>query len=377
MGGADIFEKIRVEFLFENPFLSVLALSLPTTYTGDHETLFFTNGRSIAVNRVLLANYTKEEVKFLYAHILLHVIFKHAFRKGGRDDKYWNIASDIVINNILKELKNSGQQPSDQIDDERHLNRVVEEVYEEIYKEDADGKESEYEDHKGDLHSSETMEVHEEDLDSLLIQALTLARQESSLSSSFFNEISEVERSDIGVEEILKEYLNYSLFEKEHSYALPNRRYIHKGPYLPGNKRIEERVSVLIALDSSASISLEEYRLFLSSIFEICEKFYEKSIKVIPFDSSVLEELIVEIDEGNFEKSFLEIPKSNGGTDFNKVLAYVDRLPMSEERKVMVVLSDGAFSIDRGSDMELIFAITVKKNVEKLDRYGRAVWVKI
>ncbi|MFW6307430.1 MAG: DUF2201 family putative metallopeptidase [Campylobacterales bacterium] len=373
----DVFEKIRLEFLFENPFLSVLALSIPTTYSSSKNRLFFTDGKKIEVNKSKLDEYTKDEIKFLYAHSLLHIIFKHAFRKGGRDDKYWNISSDIVINNILKTLKNSGKQPLNEIDDERLEGLVVEEVYDEIYKEDEESSQEEYEDYEGDLQSSDMMEVHEEDLDSLLIQALTLARQSSSLSSAFFSEVDEVERSEIGFEDILKEYLNYSLFEKELTYAKPNRRYIHQGIYLPGSRKPQERVSILVALDSSASISLEEYKMFLGAVFDIVEKFYEKSIKIIPFDSHVLEELVVDIDEGSFEKSFLDIPKSNGGTNFDSVIDYVDRLPFAEERRVMVVLSDGVFSISRAVEIETIFAITIKKNIEKLEKYGRAVWIKV
>ncbi|MFW5990314.1 MAG: DUF2201 family putative metallopeptidase, partial [Campylobacterales bacterium] len=158
----DVFEKIRLEFLFENPFLSVLALSIPTTYSSSKNRLFFTDGKKIEVNKSKLDEYTKDEIKFLYAHSLLHIIFKHAFRKGGRDDKYWNISSDIVINNILKTLKNSGKQPLNEIDDERLEGLVVEEVYDEIYKDDEDGSEEEYEEYEGDLQSSDMMEVHEE-----------------------------------------------------------------------------------------------------------------------------------------------------------------------------------------------------------------------
>jgi len=372
-----VFQKIRVEFLFENPFLSVLALSIKSRYDESKKSLFTTDGKTIYINHLLLKEYKKDEIKYLYAHILLHIIFKHAFRKGTRDKKIWNISTDIAINNILSSLKNSGEKPASELSDEKFMGMVAEEVYEALYKEQEGKEGSSYDEYIGDLECSEMRETKEEDIDSIVVQALTLARKESSLNRTFFNEITELERGNIGIEEILKEYLSSSLFEKNISYTKPNRRYIYKNIYLPGFSKKVERISILVALDSSASISLEEYKLFLSTLLEIGDNFYEKKVKVIPFDNEVLNDLVVDIDEHNIQNSLLSIPKTNGGTNFDKVIEYVDGLDQNEEKQILLVLSDGVFNITKSSRVEVIFALTQKKQVERLEKYGRAVWIKV
>ncbi|MEA3499353.1 MAG: hypothetical protein U9R16_09870, partial [Campylobacterota bacterium] len=96
-----LFEKVRINFLFNHPFLSVLALSIPTSFEKTKKSAFETNGSSIKIDQDRLSNYTQNEITYLYAHTLLHVVLKHPFRKDNRDSYIWNGASNVVVNNIL------------------------------------------------------------------------------------------------------------------------------------------------------------------------------------------------------------------------------------------------------------------------------------
>ena len=40
---------------------------------------------------------------FLFAHEICHVAFEHIFRSEGKDKRLWNIATDSVINALLKQ----------------------------------------------------------------------------------------------------------------------------------------------------------------------------------------------------------------------------------------------------------------------------------
>jgi hypothetical protein len=50
-------EKIRVQFLFDHPFLSVLALSIPHKYQNNPHMLFETDGVSIRVDESKMMGY--------------------------------------------------------------------------------------------------------------------------------------------------------------------------------------------------------------------------------------------------------------------------------------------------------------------------------
>ena len=70
-------EKIRVQFLFDHPFLSVLALSLAVEFRNNKHEAFETNGFVIFVDTVLCEHINDDELKYIYAHTLLHILLKH------------------------------------------------------------------------------------------------------------------------------------------------------------------------------------------------------------------------------------------------------------------------------------------------------------
>jgi len=52
-------------------------------------------------NRRFFDELGPEEIAFVTLHEALHVAFRHAERRGRRDARFWNIACDIVINELL------------------------------------------------------------------------------------------------------------------------------------------------------------------------------------------------------------------------------------------------------------------------------------
>ena len=95
-------EKIRIGFLFDHPFLSVLALSLPMEFRKNPHEAFETNGTRVFVDPALCEHIPEQELKYVYAHTLLHILLKHPFRMKNREHGTWNRSSDIVINLLLR-----------------------------------------------------------------------------------------------------------------------------------------------------------------------------------------------------------------------------------------------------------------------------------
>ena len=397
----ELFAKLRVNFLFNHPFLSVLALSIPTTFEHNANSAFQTNGAKITIDLEKLEKYSDEHITYLYAHTLLHIVLKHPYRQKTRDTYIWNQACDLVINNILDTFENIGFRPDDEILDLDLADKCVEEVYEILYKKEEEeqnqdsqsdeeqdseakvapdpsgDKEAQiYDKSKLDLEEvadEKTNQGDQEKLDGIIIQALTIAKKTSHKYGGLAIEIDTLIRPEISLQDVLKEYLTASLFEKQTTFSRPNKRYIHTGLYLPGTQKSDELIEVYIALDSSSSVSLEEYKKFLGIIQDVCEGFYEYKVTILPFDRFVKSEHIISFDSFNpLKEKDLYIPKSDGGTNFDEVLRYLKTTDIRSDNLLMV-LSDGEFDITQSLISTTLFIISEKKNLKKFEKYGRVI----
>lgn len=393
-----IFQKIRINFLFNHPFLSVLALSIPSSFEPNAKSAFQTNGSKITIDTEKLANYSEEEMTYLYAHTLLHILLKHPFRQKTRDAYIWNQSCDLVVNLILSTFKDVGQMPKDETLDLELKDKCVEEVYEILYKEsekeDNESKEEKsnekskveanpkgelkahiYHKNKMDLeevNDEKSNQGEREKLDGIIIQALSIAKKTSN-NTALQIEVDSLIKPEISLQDTLKAYLIASLFEKNTSYIRPNRRFIHQGIYLPGYQKSDELIEVYIALDSSSSVTLNEYKKFLGMVQEVYEGFYEYKMTVLPFDIDVKKEHIIQFDSFNpLQDNELFIPKSDGGTNFNAVLRYLKSTEIRSENLLMV-LSDGEFEIDESLVSQTLFVISEKKNLTKFEQHGKVI----
>jgi len=395
-----LFSKLRVNFLFNHPFLSVLALCITTTFKENKNSAFETNGSKITIDLEKLSLYKEEEITYLYAHTLIHIVLKHPLRIKTRELIIWNQACDLVTNNILESFENVGIKPDDEILDKDLKDKCVEEVYEIIYKKEKQKNKSSKEkskdknkakvapNEKGDkkayIYNKSKLDIQEvnddktdkgdqEKLDGIIIQALSIAKKTSNQYHGLQIEIDTLIKPEISLQDALKEYLISSLFEKTSSFERPNKRYIHSGIYLPGNKKSDELIEIYIALDSSSSVSLDEYKKFLGVIKDVCEGFYEYKITVIPFDKFVKKEHIIDFDSFNpLKDDDLFIPKSDGGTNFNEVLKFLKTTQIKRDNLLMV-LSDGEFDINESLVCQTLFIISDKKNINRFQKYGRVI----
>ncbi|MFT7004445.1 MAG: putative metal-dependent peptidase, partial [Sulfurimonas sp.] len=143
--------------------------------------------------------------------------------------------------------------------------------------------------------------------------------------------------------------------------------------YLPGSKKSVEFLDVYIAIDSSSSVTLDEYKKFLGLVADVCEGFYEYSIRVLPFDMKVKEECIVEFSSfSSLKEEDFFIPKSDGGTNFDEVLRYLKSSEIRSEN-LLIVLSDGEFEISQELVCNTIFILNEKKNIKKFETIARVM----
>lgn len=372
----ELFTKIRVDFLFAHPFLSVLALSLPHRFEQNQKYPITTDGKSISLDEQKLSSMGTDEVKYLYAHVLLHVALKHSKRQKLRDAALWNSACDIVINLVLSKFKNIGKAPDGEQPVEKFEKLIAEEVYEKL-KSESEG-EGEQKDIEESDYSSDDDGGDGDELDALLVQALSMARADAAISEGFLLEIGEIIKPDIRFDDVLKEYLCVSLFEKKESFERPNRRYIHQGIYMPGFTRPNEFLNLYIAIDSSMSVGEEEYKRFLGAASSVSQSFSEYKITVIPFDSKINEKLIVRLSGSEpFDEELFKIPKTDGGTDIECVYEFVEKDDELTDGATLAVLTDGYFTASRNPTIDTVFLVSERKNLSRFEEYGKTVWLSV
>ncbi len=365
-------EKIRVQFLFDHPFLSVLALSIATEYRKNEHEAFETNGVCIYIDVALSEHMEDEELKYIYAHTLLHILLKHPFRMSGRDQGTWNRSSDIVINLLLSDFERVGERPEHEVMLEKFRDKSVEEVYNILYEENEDGEgtpdEENPKEEKLDLIENEgDSSAVMEEVDALIVQAMGAASKQGNIPSSFLEVIKEVIRPKIDLATLLHSYMSESYFDKQINFSHPNRRFIHQGIYLPGYKHEKNRLTLYIALDRSMSISRETFSKFLGIIDSVLRMGSDFVVHVVPFDESVDNDKIVTYTSQDIKPS-LVFEKGNGGTLFEPVQEYLKT--HGEMDATLMVLSDGLFKIEKAPELNTLFLVSEKKNMKRLESFG-------
>ncbi|WP_345969172.1 MULTISPECIES: vWA domain-containing protein [Sulfurimonas] len=365
-------EKIRVQFLFDHPFLSVLALSLPMRFRKNPHEAFETDGTAIYVDTTMADTIPEQQLKYIYAHTLLHIMLKHPFRMGGRDHKTWNRSSDVVINLLLDDFERVGERPEHEVMMEKYRDQSVEEVYNTLYQENPEGEgtpdDENPQEQKQDLIESEgDSEAAMEDIDALIVQAMGAAQKQGNIPASFLEVIREVTRPKIDLATLLHTYMTESFFDKQSDFSRPNRRFIYQELYLPGYRQENNRLNLYIALDRSMSISRDTFSKFLGIIDGVLRLSTDFKVTVIPFDDEVDKEKIVTYDAQAL-KPEVAFEKGNGGTQFAPVLEYLNTA--DEAAATLMVLSDGFFKIEKASHLPTLFLVSEKRNMKRFEPYG-------
>ena len=103
------------DLLLKEPFYAHLLGTMPREITLKSKTAgIFWNGNQVVlqVNPDFLLNDLKTRSPIqtdnlrmgVIKHILLHIVFRHLFRQGDRDEKIYDLAADLVVNQLVHPL---------------------------------------------------------------------------------------------------------------------------------------------------------------------------------------------------------------------------------------------------------------------------------
>jgi predicted metal-dependent peptidase len=300
--------------ILHHPFIAVPLLRLRLVPDPDQATAA-TDGRAIYFNEDFVSNLTFEETIFLLAHEVLHVALGHHLRRGERDLKAWNAAADFVINLLL--LEAGFQLISGTLYDPWYAGWSTEQVYRAIVEQaqealdiasqaNANGTGSPVPslddfvpegtgglvvDIKGDdgqdLSQAEVSR-EEGELSVTLKHALrmdAMIRGES-LGAAFSRAV-QPRSPAFDPRAELAAFLTATVGRDDYSWSRPNLRYLAGGVYLPSLARGLALVDVVVAIDTSASITPRLLSFMAGACEDILAAYPQSVLQVVYCDSAV------------------------------------------------------------------------------------------
>jgi len=124
-------QYIKEQVLAKFPLLGVTMRPL-SVVPDDRIGTAATDGHRIIYSPKFFSTLSDEQKQFVFAHEVMHVAFNHILRSKGRNQRLWNIATDSVINQILKNEKLPLAEGG--VDIAEAVNHSAEEMYEKLLK---------------------------------------------------------------------------------------------------------------------------------------------------------------------------------------------------------------------------------------------------
>ena len=344
-------EKMEIakgRMALKHPFFATPVLSTPLVKSTSIPTAG-TDSVKIYWNPKWFEGLDVDNFQFVFAHEVLHILFKHRLRCGTRNPKLWNIACDLKINRIL--IKAGCGKPPQGIkaghyDNEGRFDGMSEEqIYEIIKKEDEEKRGGQGE--PGDSYGSDPMdgdilplpdditpdqvEVLKRSIDQKLAQAANLARLAGKLPGEIEKIIDELLNPKVAWEDLLRDYMTRIAHDDE-SWSRRNRRFWDV--YMPARYNTRMAGMTIIG-DTSGSIGPEDYKQIATNIKAIIEDVNPEIIRVLWADTRTASVQMME--PGDFRGPSTLKPKGGGGTDM--------RVPLKDaedyDPPVVVLITDG------------------------------------
>jgi predicted metal-dependent peptidase len=348
-----------------NPTWTALSsvLSIGSKRVTDNEVpTAATNGRDEIYNREFVGTLTDPEFRFLIVHEAFHKMYRHLTiykRMCDEDMETANQAMDYASNwRICKADAQSSSRgflsmPSCGLLDERFADMDTPQIYQILRKEkqqqqsgqgQGQGQKMDSHDWEGasKLSDKEVKELAQE-IDNAIRQGALHAGKTGSGGERL---VADLLVPQVRWQDTLREYVSALVKGSDYgTWARPNRRYIAQGMYMPSS--VSETVGeVVIATDTSGSISDSILRLFLSecaSIFDTCKP---DAVHMMYWDTRVCQYERYAADKvADIVRSTK--PEGGGGTSVSCVSDFLSSRNINP--KVVIVFTDGYLGGDYGN----------------------------
>jgi predicted metal-dependent peptidase len=358
----------RVNLLFNHPFFGNLSTRLKLKPADDWLHTAAVDGVYFYYNHQFIDMLAPEELRFLFGHEVLHLVYSHLERQEGRNamvvdeqgglHSLHNIAADYVVN--LELAKNNMGKIITTVPilyDQKYDNWASEAIYDHLYEQakknsqnkgmsglpgsgtglrglegeagklldehltpDKQGDGQGNKDGKGGPvpMSAEDRQAMRDNLRDAIMSAAQSAGA-GTLPAGVERLLNQLESPKMDWRTLLRTQLESTVLS-DFSYLRPSRTAWHLDAILPGMV-VDQLLKIAVAIDMSGSISTEQARDFISEVVGIMDQFPNYEILVMTYDTEVYNPEVFSSDN---QKDISEYKiKGGGGTDFECIYTYL------------------------------------------------------
>jgi len=373
----NLISKARAGLILDHPFFGTIALKLKITEDKTLPTYMATDGFCLSYNPKLIQEISLSEIKGVIAHEVMHIAMLHHLREGNRNHVKWNYACDYAINPILRD---SGfDLPKDTLGN-RFRGMEAEKIYnllpetnskkgKNLYKELGIGEVKKPQKGNGQEYTEAELKELEGEAKVMIAQAAQVAKSCGKLPAGFDRLIEDILEPVIPWREVLRRFIQEHA-KNDYTWKYPNRRYLYQGLYLP-SLYSDEIGQIIVAIDTSGSISNNELKQFTGEISDIVNEVGINEVKVIYCDSKV-----------HNTQSFIQgepvtlKAKGGGGTDYKPVFSYIEK--KQDNPVCLVYLTDGYCSSfpEKAPSYSVLWVITHEGDSHFSPPFGETIKMK-
>tara|TARA_B100000787_G_scaffold4417_1_gene3306 strand:- start:1814 stop:2962 length:1149 start_codon:yes stop_codon:yes gene_type:complete len=340
---SEIVSKCKLQVRQECQFFGALMLFASMKKSDQIETAA-TDGKDIFFNEKFLKSLKSSEQNALMLHEVLHMALLHVSRRQSRNPHIWNIAADIVVNDLI--IRNTKfKLPNGAIIEPEYADKSVEHIYEVLLK---NNKYKQYQ-----LLISDVGE-QAEGMEGMVLNA----EEQQEIESYWRDKIQVLQNGDLNeegssgqgnipagmsqeIEVFLEPEVDWRHALWRHVGKTPadfddlDRRFLYRGLYLEG--LLTEALEVSVCIDTSGSISRRLLDQFLGELKGILSSYPHVKCDLFFADCSV---------DGPYEiHSIEEMPPVSGfgGTSFVPFFNYLEKNNdnLMGSHKVSIYFTDG------------------------------------
>lgn len=336
-------KHLKCYLLMNYPFWGTIISNLKVIFDENLPSYGATDGKDIILHPKC-KDLSPKDLKFVVLHELLHVVFMHALRMQGRIHYLWNVACDLAVNHILTNEMDVKPENLEVLVEKKYAKLSAEVIYSDLL---SKSKVQSFDSFSGsrrltpdDLRKNTNVEDTQYQIREIIVQAYLAEQMRGrkivgNLPDSVVTLIKEIIEPKIPFERFLCEYVSQVVSGKnEYSYNPINKKmYWFEEVVLPSISK-EEVPNVVVAIDTSGSISEEELKIFAGGIKKLST--LTPSLNVVTCDCKIQQVIKAEEIE-----SFLRglSFKGGGGTSHVPVFEFIDK--NFKEVDLVICFTDG------------------------------------
>jgi len=351
---SEIISKCKLQVRKECQFFGALML-FASIKKSDRIDTAATDGKDIFFNENFLKNLKSSEQNALMLHEVLHMALLHVTRRQSRDPYIWNIAADIVVNDLI--LRNTKfKLPKGAIVDDQYSDKSVEYIYESLFKNNkykqkqyqlviSDIEKPSSESESGGSESNEINDMEIQEIESYWRDKIQVIKNSDAISNSEEYGSNTTGGLPAGmereVENILEPEINWRHALWKYVGRTPadfddlDRRFLYRGLYLEG--LMSEALEVSVCVDTSGSVSRDLIDQFVGEINGILRSYPHVKCDFFFCDCAL---------SGPYEVTNIkDVPtlRGGGGTSFIPFFKYLENNNnnIMGSHKVSIYLTDG------------------------------------